>query len=260
MLTTISYYNKVTMFLQSLQIEGSSFINEIVKRDHHTVDVFRKYGIEYCCGGRWPLETMCMMKGLDFNTVKKELESVTRFTQLSSMIPYDTWNVDFLTTYIVNIHHYYLKKTLPDTAVILKNFADEHTKKYPYLKEVCRLFGILMDEILPHLQQEEETIFPYICQITHAYENNDIYGKLLVKTLRKPLQTMMHHEQDKIVMPVMKIRELTSNYSLPENSCVSHKVAMARLKELDNDLMQHIYLENEILFAKALRVEKELMS
>ena len=70
----------------------------------------------------------------------------------------------------------------------------------------------------------------------------------------------MHHEQDKMVAPVMKIRELTSNYSLPENSCVSHKVAMARLKELDNDLMQHIYLENEILFAKALRVEKELMS
>ncbi|MES1218789.1 MAG: DUF542 domain-containing protein [Bacteroidota bacterium] len=246
------------MFLQSIVIDKNSSVSDIVKQDHRTADVFRKYGIEYCCGGRWPIETACMIKGLEFDTIKKELEIATRVRQLP-MLPFDTWDVDFLTSYIVNIHHYYLKSTLPDTTTLVKHFADEHIKKYSFMQDVCVLIEQLTKEIIPHLQQEEETIFPYICQVAHAYENNDSYAKLLVKTLRKPLGIMMNHEHDKVVGPVFKIRELTDKYSLPEKACVSHKVALSRLQELDNDLMQHVYLENEILFPKAIHIEQELL-
>jgi len=113
--------------------------------------------------------------------------------------------------------------------------------------------------LLPHIRYEEEIIFPYICQVVHAHENNDSYAKLLVKTLRKPLDAMIQHEHNLLEAPIFNIRELTNNYQIPEGSCVSHKVALSRLKELDNDLVQHIYLENEVLFPKALRIEKELL-
>jgi regulator of cell morphogenesis and NO signaling len=228
------------MFLQTVAIDRNSIVADIVNQDHHTADVFRKYGIEYCCGGRWSLETACMMKGLEFDQLKRELEKVTRTIQLPPLLDFDNWNADFLTTYIIN-------------------FAQGHEKKYPYMIEVYALFEKLKKDIIPHVLQEEETIFPYICQVTHAYENNDSYAKLLVKTLRKPLDVTMHLEHDLLLVPVIKIRELTNNYSYPEHACISHKVALSRLKELDNDLMQHVYLENEILFPKAIKIEQDLL-
>lgn len=247
------------MLLHKIAIERNSFINDIVRKHHHTADVFRKYGIEYCCGGKWPLETVCLTKGIEFDQLRKELEYACRVIQLPPMIAFDTWNIDFLTSYIVNVHHHYLKKTLADTVEIIKRFAEGHEKKYPYMQEVFVLFQQLKKEILPHIKYEEETVFPYICQIAHAYENKDTYAKLLVKTLRKPLDVIMKYEEDVLSVHVLKIRLLTNSYLTPENACVSHTLALSRLKELDNDLMQHIYLENEILFPKALKIESELL-
>lgn len=127
------------------------------------------------------------------------------------------------------------------------------------MQEVARLFEQLKKELLPHIQHEEDTIFPYICQVVHAWENNDTYGRLLVKTLRKPLGVMMKHEEDVLSALTLKIRLLTNNYAVPDRACVSHQVALARLKELDNDLMQHIFLENEVLFPRAIKIEQELL-
>jgi regulator of cell morphogenesis and NO signaling len=247
------------MFLHKIAIERKSFVNDIVRQHHHTADVFRKHGIEYCCGGKWPLETVCMSKGIEFDQLRNELEEAGRVIQLPPAIDFDTWDTDFLTSYIINVHHQYLKKTLPGTEEIIKQFADGHIKKYPYMQEVLRLFQQLKKEILPHIQYEEETIFPYISQITHAYENSDTYAKLLVKTLRKPLDVIMKHEEDVLSALILKIRMLTNSYAAPENACVSHVLALSRLKELDNDLMQHVYLENKILFPRALKIEAELL-
>jgi len=247
------------MFLHKIAIGQNSFVNDIVRQHHRTADVFRKYGIEYCCGGKWPLDTVCMTIGIEFSQLQKELEDVCRVVQLPPAIAFDTWDTDFLISYIKNVHHQYLKKTLPGTEEIIKHFAAGHIKKYPYMQEVVSQFQQLIKEILPHIQYEEETIFPYISQIAHAWENSDTYAKLLVKTLRKPLNDIMKHEQDVLLAPVLTIRKLTSNYTVPENACVSHTLALSRLKELDNDIMQHIYLENEILFPRALKIESELL-
>lgn len=247
------------MLLHKITIEKTSFVNDLVRKHHHTADVFRKYGIEYCCGGKWPLETVCLTKGIEFSQLKKELEDACRVTQLPPMIAFDTWNIDFLTSYIINVHHGYLKKTLADTAGIIRHFADGHEIKHPYMREVLFLFQQLEKEILPHIKYEEETIFPYICQVAHAYENKDTYAKLLVKTLRKPLDAIMKHEDDLLMALVLKIRILTNSYTAPENACVSHTLALARLKDIDNDLIQHIYLEKDILFPRALAIETELL-
>jgi len=247
------------MFLPSLTIERNSIVNDIVRQNHRTADVFRKYGIEYCCGGRWPMETVCMTKGLEFEQLKKELLEAGRTLQLPSSLPFDTWPLDFLINYLTNIHHHFLKTTLPGTEAILKDFSEDHAEKYPYMQQVYTLLVQLKKDILPHIQQEEDSVFPYIRQIANAHKNNDSYAKLLVKTLRKPIEAMSSHEHKFLTSSIHKFRELTNNYIPPEHSCVSHKIALSRLKELDNDLVQHIYLENEILFPRALAIEQELL-
>lgn len=247
------------MFLNKIEIDPSSLPSDIILQNHHTAEIFKKYGIEYCCAGKWPLETVCTMKGISYTTLKSELEEAGRTNYLSTRLAFEQWDVDFLTSYIINVHHHYLRSTLSGTEDIVAHFADEHIKKYPYMQEVKKLCQTLSKEIIPHINEEEKTIFPYICQVVHAYENKDSYAKLLVKTLRKPLETMIRQEQELLQKLILKIREQTNNYVPPENACISHKVALSRLEELDNDMVQHIYLENNILFPKAIHIEQELL-
>jgi regulator of cell morphogenesis and NO signaling len=247
------------MFLPSVTIDENSLISDIVKQNHRTAGIFRKHGIAYCCGGGWRLETACLMKGLEFEKVKRELSKASHTLELPGELPFTTWSVDFLINYITNIHHHYLKTTLPETEVILKDFTEDHPVKYPNMLKVYELFVELKKDILPHLVMEEESVFPYIRQIANAYKNNDSFAKLLVKTLRKPIEIMSAHEHSFLNDSIQKFRELTNNYTPPEHACISHKISLAKLKELDNDLVQHIFLENEILFPRAIQIEKELL-
>lgn len=248
------------MFLIPISIDENSVVSDIVRQDYRTAAVFNKYNIEFCCGGKWPLGIVCEMQGLDFTTIKNELENSVRTIQLSNSLHFAEWNIDFLTEYIINIHHQYLKDALPLIREQLDHFATDHQKQYPELEEILKLFHSFYRDIFPHLQQEEEILFPYIRQIAHAYDSKESYAGLLVRTLRKPVEEVMKHEHESISIILHKLRAYTNNYTPPENACVSHQVVFSMLKELDHDLVQHVFLENEILFPRAIAMEKELTS
>jgi regulator of cell morphogenesis and NO signaling len=247
------------MPFQLRMIDGSLAVADIVKTDFRTADVFRKYGIEYCCGGKSALDKACELKGLNFSKVHEDLTNATRNIRISGETEFAEWSIDFLTDYIINIHHSYLKKALPQLQDHLQRFADGHRKKFAYLDEMELVADQLSKYLVPHLQQEEEIIFPYIRQIAHAYTAKESYASLLVRTLRKPVEEIMHHEHNTVFKSLQRLRYLTSDYTAPENSCISHKVTFYKMKEIDNDLMQHIHLENDILFPKAITMEKELL-
>lgn len=247
------------MFLQVNQVDASSFVSDIVSSDYRTASVFRKYGIEFCCGGKWPLNQVCESKGLNVELIISELDSITRTIQVSNYLTFADWDIDFIIDYIINIHHESLKKALPEIQEQLKDFVEEHSGKYNGLVELKHVFDKLLKEMLPHLMQEEEIIFPYIRQIAHAYKSNESYASLLVRTLRKPVESVMKHEHETTGKILRRMRELSNNYTPPPDACVKHKVVFSVLKDLDNDLAQHLHLENNILFPKAIGMEKELL-
>jgi regulator of cell morphogenesis and NO signaling len=241
------------------KISPLSFVSEIVQNDYRTAEVFRKYGIEYCCAGKWPLNIVCESKNLDFTEVIKELEKSMHTINLPGMPEYEKWDIDFLIDYIINIHHAYLKKALPDTKEQLEKFTEGHRKKFPALTELTGIFNDLTTEMLPHMQHEEEIIFPYIRQIAHAYNNKESYAGLLVRTLRKPVENVMHHEHESINKSLSLMRQLTNTYTPPLNSCTNHHVIFMKMLEIDTDLVQHMYLENDVLFPRAIQMEKKLL-
>jgi regulator of cell morphogenesis and NO signaling len=247
------------MFLKTFNIMDDSFVTDIVLLDYRSSSVFRKYGIDYCCGGRIPLNTACEIRGLDLATIKNELSDAIRVIQISSSVDFNDWDTDFLIDYITNVHHSSLVKNFPDVIETLQRFVTGHQAKYPHLSQLLELVCRLRDNLLPHMEQEEQIIFPYIKQIAHAYKNNESYAALLVRTLRKPVENIMSHEHEYTKKYLAHIRELTNHYTPPANACISHKVSFLKLKELDNELAQHLFLENEILFPKALKMEKELL-
>ncbi|MEO5561946.1 MAG: DUF542 domain-containing protein [Chitinophagaceae bacterium] len=251
--------NQEILFLSPFEINKESSPSELVKQDYRTADVFNKYGIEYCCGGRWPIHMVCATKNISLDILLKDLAKVTRTLQLSTSLPFHDWSIDFLTGYLVNVHHSYLRHALPVLAETLHHFAEEHADKYPYYRAISLHLHELKEEMLAHLKQEEEVIFPYARQVARAHEGKESFGALLVRTLRKPVAVIMDHDHEILVKTIYKFRELTDNYTPPQQACPTHHVVLSRLKELDNDLVQHIHLENEILFPRVISMEKELL-
>lgn len=247
------------MFLRTIDIKDDSLVTDIVLGDYRTSAVFRKYGIEYCCGGKVPLQFACEMRGLNKNDVKKELNESTRYIPFTNGFDYSKWDMDFLIDYVRNIHHVYLNRNLPEINDVLEKFVEGHKKKFPWITDLHTGFKNLQMMLLPHLEEEEQVIFPYIRQIAHAHESREPYAALLVKTLRKPIDRMMAQEHEHVERYIETCRTLTNNYTLPENACVAHKVCFLKLRELDNDLTQHSYLENYVIFPRAIAMEKELL-
>jgi regulator of cell morphogenesis and NO signaling len=241
------------------KIDRDLLISEIVSDDYRTADVFRKYGIDFYYGDKWSLERICETKDLDITIIKKELEESIRTICLPGTLKFDEWNIDFLTDYIVNIHHEYLRKALPEAKDYLLNLVQTQQNEFSYLTELFKVFSELSKDMFPHLQQEEVIIFPYIRQISHAYYSKESYASLLVRTLRKPVENVMQHEHESVNRFLLKMRQLTDFYTFPEDASISHRIAFLKLLEIDNDLVQHMYLENNILFPRAIALEKELL-
>ena len=247
------------MFRNTYKIEPSSFVTDIVINDYRTAEIFRKFNIDFCCGGKWPLEIVCQNKNLDTEEIITELKKVIWQSASNAVLDFDNWEVDFLTDYILNVHHRYLKKALPEIKEQITKFLVGHRKKFPEFEELETIINCLMKEIPPHMKREEEIFFPYIKQIYHAHKYRESYAKLLIRTLRKPLEEVMQKEHETTAAHLNNLRALTNNYTPPENACITHKVTFAKLKELDKDLVQHLHLENNILFPKAIEMEKELL-
>jgi regulator of cell morphogenesis and NO signaling len=240
------------------KIDEQALVTDILMGDYRTADIFRKYNIDYCCGARWPLQTACEIRGLDTAVVRQELEEAVRTVHLSTALPFGQWPLDFLADYIVHVHHVYLRQNLPALGTHLTHFITEHQKKFPWLDELEQHFKRLHAQILLLMIQEEESIFPYIKQMNRAYTSNDALAGLYTRTLRKPVEKVMEQEHQLVMDVLQRLRGLTNNYTLPVNACRSHYVVFMKLRELDNDLVQHLYLEKVVMLPRVLLIESEL--
>jgi regulator of cell morphogenesis and NO signaling len=241
-------------------VDPRHFVTDIVKIDYRTSQVFSKYGIDYCCMGKQPLETVCQLRGLDTAIVIGELEKAMRGRRIPGGVDPSAWSVDFLIDYVVNIHHTYQQNALPLLKINLAKLASTHSRNFPYAAELVAIFRSLEKEVLANITEENEVIFPYIKQLMHAYESKEPYAALLVRTLRKPINNVVKREEKIINTYVTNIRNITSGYDLPAGACSTHRVTFSYLRELDDDLTDHLYLENNVLFPRTFQIESQLLA
>lgn len=246
-------------FLKSVAINPDTNVSEIVGADYRTADVFRRYGIEFCCGGSYTLRVACYLQGTDPELLIRDLEVATRQGNTSHTLDFTRWDLDFLMDYIIHVHHQYLYKALPVLQEHVDRFAEGHHRNYPYLEGLQRSVQQITASLLPQLKQEEMVLFPYIRQLAHAHQSRESYAPLLVRTMRKPIASRMGMEHAATEDHIRRWRDWTGGYAVPSNTCVSHRVTLQKLREVDMDMVQHLHLEKNILFPKALAIEKELL-
>ena len=243
--------------MQALDMFNRS-VADIVKSDYRTAAVFKQHGINYCCGGQLSLMEACMMKGIDHKVVEEKLLNATRNVYINNALQFSNWNVDFLIDYIINVHHAYLDETIPALKSAMVSFIEGHKKKFPELEKLLMTFTELTNILLSQNKHEEEIIFPYIKQLENTYRRKEVYGNLFVRTLRKPVSTL---EKENIFIKKLlsEMELLANNFQFPLNACTNHQVIYHRLKEFHGDLVQHKHLEKNILYPKAVNLEKELL-
>jgi regulator of cell morphogenesis and NO signaling len=246
-----------------MQIKQPLTVSELVRADYRLADVFKKWGINYCCGGNLPLSEVCRLQDLDIRKVETAMHSAKQTQGLSRALAFDEWPVDFLVEYIINIHHVYIKTTGPKLLQVFETFVKGHEKKYPYLQEVYGLFQRLLASTTEQLKYEEDVLFPYIKQVNNALKRKESYGPIFVRTMHKSMvETTMEttkKEQQQTLFLLTSLRDVTKQYQFAKDACTNHQVIYHKLKEYDADLVQHKHLEQNILFPKLLQMENELL-
>ncbi len=232
-------------------------LGEIATKDLRKAEVFKKYGLDFCCGGKKTVKEACAEKGLDVTKIEQELQNADKTSFTLRPLPYNDWSLDFLADYIVNTHHSYAKKTIPDLLSYASKVASVHGGHHPELFAISQLTEEVCEELTSHMAKEETVLFPYIKQLVAAKNNGSQLQSATFKSVQPPIN-MMEHEHEIVGNKLGQIRTLSKNYSLPEDACASYSYLFKTLDEFENDLHIHVHLENNILFPKALEIEKQL--
>jgi len=233
-----------------------SLINEFTKEDMSRAKVFAALGIDSCCGGNKSLATACSEKGLDPEAVLKTLISGEEPAESATTAEVD-WSEADLTSLVAHIeetHHVYLKQALPRLSSLIEKVVGAHGKRHPELSDLERAFALLRADLEPHMMKEERVLFPMIRKIESGAGPEEFH----CGTLQGPIGVMRaEHRQAESLQA--EIREITHNFTAPEDGCETYRLMLEELKHLDADLNAHIQKENEVLFPRVLEVEKYLL-
>jgi len=216
--------------------------------------VFEIFGIDYCCGGARTLAEAC--KAAD-----RAVEEVTAALEMCELVTSERdWRnapISELTRHIVEKHHTFTQAEIVRLTALISKVLAAHGHNHPELSRVQVAFVGLAEELREHMRKEEELLFPYIAQLEEAARLNRQPPEPMFGTVQNPVAAMiMEHEASGQTLE--KLREITGNYIVPPDGCASYRALYQALPEFAADLHQHIHLENNILFPRAIELENDL--
>ncbi|MEX0845560.1 MAG: iron-sulfur cluster repair di-iron protein [Balneolaceae bacterium] len=222
-------------------------VGQIVAEDYRTAQVLRSYGLDFCCGGGKSLEDACISKKIEVNEVVSELNALDMTDNTGDN--YNEWELDFLVDYIVNNHHSFVQKMLPELNFYAEKVARVHGQRRSELLDILQKVRLLSEEMLGHLQKEEEDLFPQIKELVRQNKAGSVKAAIVES---------LEDEHDKAGALMAEIEELSNGFKPPEDACASYRVFFQNLEGFQKDLHKHVHLENNILFPKALELEQRL--
>ena len=218
--------------------------------------VFEKLGIDYCCGGKKSLEEACRAANLNIHQVVASLEQLGQPAVASGKER--NWHEEPLAVLIGHIqqtHHKYTREEIARLGPLFEKVCSVHGSNHPELLQVYEAFKGLAQELGPHLMKEEMILFPYIVRMEGAVTRKESVGPAPFGSVQNPV-SMMEHEHDSAGNALRAMRQGSNGYSAPTNSCISYQTLYNALAAFETDLHQHIHLENNILFPRAVAMER----
>lgn len=211
-------------------------VAEIVLDHSEAAPVFTRYRIDYCCQGELALEDACRKRGADPKQVLTELESA--IAQRAGVAATDMREVPTgaLVDHIVGRHHAYLRDALPFLVPLAKKVARVHGGHNARLLELNDAVAELSDALLPHLEREEQVLFPAL-------------SKTDAEVIRAELSNM-HDDHLEVKALLERVRVAADDFTLPDWACTSYTTLFRELEALESDVFEHVHLENHVLMPR----------
>lgn len=240
--------------LNTINAAYEQTVGGIVTNDFRTARVFKKHGIDFCCGGKKTLSRACQDRGVSIETIQSEIAEVTKETDNS--IRFDEYSLTELIDHIIDTHHVYLKDVMP----VILEFAEKVARVHgPNNKSLVTVYEVVTDmkrEMDEHLTKEEVVLFPYLKDLEKAHLKQAAKPLRTFGNITNPIQCLeLEHESHG--EQLYKLRELTNNYNAPMDACGTYRVLFSMLHELDEDIQSHVHLENNLLFPKGIILDMQ---
>jgi regulator of cell morphogenesis and NO signaling len=251
--------------MNTFSLSPERTLSEIVANNYHTAAVFQHFGLDFCCHGKHSLAEVCQQRSIEVGAVLADLQECLRTTQ-NSFLPKDMviirfheWRVDFLADFLVENHHHYTKQMLPMVASQARNVATRHGAQHPALLSLAEVIYEMEHELVTHLYEEEQVLFPYIKKLARA----DMLGVKLHRPFFGSVQHVIDEREAENRLTgrqLEQIREMTNHFTPPKTACNTHKLLFRELESLDSDLHQQLHLENNILFPRIVVLEHTIIA
>lgn len=214
------------------RIDRGLTVGEIAATLPGATAVFRRYGLDFCCKGDVPLADSARQRGIDVAEVEAALSSLDA-TVAGATVPDDTAG---LIGHILSRYHEVHRRELPELFELARKVEETHAKHARVPHGLADLLERMAAELETHMIKEEIILFPAMTQASPGM-------------LSAPI-SCMRHEHDDHGAHLQRLAEITGRFEAPADACRSWQALYAGVAKLSDDLMQHIHLENNILFPR----------
>jgi len=239
-----------------MTLAATKTVGEIAAEMPSTTREFEKLGIDYCCGGSRTLGEACAAISLPIDEALARLQSSLSATHAPDARNWQGEMLADLIDHIKNTHHVFVRQECPRIEALAAKVVSVHGLNHPELLQVQQVFSALAEELHVHLMKEEQVLFPYLKRMEESTLASEAAPPSCFGTVANPIR-MMLAEHDGAGDALRALRAITSDYKLPEDACISYRTLYQALQDFEADLHQHIHLENNVLFPRALAMEAQ---
>ncbi len=237
-----------------MSFEITQTVGEIAAENPSSIRVFESLGIDYCCGGKRSLTDACTRVGVDAAHVLQLLADTKKAASAKNTTRWDEQPLRKLTGHIIETHHAYVRREIPRLEAMGAKISGKHGASKPEVVQIAELFSAMAQELSTHLMKEEQTLFPFIEEMEVAVERQLPIPTACFETVDRPIANLVADHDDAGAI-LERIRDLSSGYAAPIDACPTFRAYYQGLREFEQDLHQHVHLENNILFPRAVAME-----
>lgn len=231
-------------------------VSELLSEDYRRARVFRSYNIDFCCGGDRTLETVCESRDVDPETLAEELIEVSR-GKTGDAESFSEMEPEALIDLVQEKHHEYTEEAIRRISGYLDRVRTVHGDNHPEILELADLWVELGPEMLQHTQREDRLLFPYARELLRGAEPSEATERPDEKSARELIDSM-EGEHDETSDRLYEIKELTNGFSPPDDACTKFRALYSDLEEFVDVTMEHVFIENTILFPEIIDRENAL--
>jgi regulator of cell morphogenesis and NO signaling len=237
-------------------LTSTQSIREIIIAQSSAAAILQRFDIDLCSRANSSLHQVCTELQLSVDQVLEKLEDAAS-EHGSAPADLESYSLSRLIQHIVRTHHQYVRRELPRLEAMAHKLAGKHGERTPHLTKVERIIEALRAEMFAHLQKEEQVLFPFIAEMDQDSIAVCSPPQACFRTVAQPV-AMMISEHESAESLVAEIRDLTNGFTPPEWACPTHIAFCAGLQDFATNLRQHVQLENDLLFPRAIKLEAEL--